>query len=99
LGTLREPKLTFFSGTDPGMTQAQITKFLLTGIAPGGSGESDTGLAVGTYIAPKIFLEYETGLGDQANSVRLRYDLTDHVEIQTETGGNQGADIFYSFER
>ncbi|UHD17344.1 translocation/assembly module TamB domain-containing protein [Thiocapsa bogorovii] len=99
LGTLREPKLTFFSGTDPGMTQAQITKFLLTGIAPGGSGESDTGLAVGTYIAPKIFLEYETGLGDQANSVRHRYDLTDHVEIQTETGGNQGADIFYSFER
>ncbi|EGV20400.1 translocation/assembly module TamB domain-containing protein [Thiocapsa marina] len=99
LGTLREPKLTFFSGTDPGMTQAQITKFLLTGIAPGGNGESNTGLAVGTYIAPKIFLEYETGLGDQANSVRLRYDLTEHVEIQTETGGNQGADIFYSFER
>ena len=101
LGTLRDPKLAFFSESDPGMTQAEITKFLLTGIAPRrDEGGVNPGLAVGTYIAPKIFLEYESGLGDQANKVRLRYDLTNRIELQTETGGgSQGADIFFTFER
>ncbi|WP_213462116.1 translocation/assembly module TamB domain-containing protein [Thiocapsa sp.] len=100
LGTLRDPKLAFFSETDPGMTQAEITKFLLTGVAPSASGDaSNAGLAVGTYIAPKIFVEYESGIGDESGGVRMRYDLTDRIEIQTETGGNQGADLFYTFER
>jgi translocation and assembly module TamB len=100
LGTLRDPKLAFFSETDPGMTQAEITKFLLTGIAPSSNEDAAApGLAVGTYIAPKIFLEYESGLGDDPNSVRLRYDLTNRIEIQTETGARQGADIFFTFER
>jgi translocation and assembly module TamB len=100
LGTLRDPKLAFFSETDPGMTQAEITKFLLTGAAPSASGDAvNPGLAVGTYIAPKIFVEYESGVGNESGGVRMRYDLTDHIEIQTETGGNQGGDIFYTFER
>ncbi|MFB1489769.1 MULTISPECIES: translocation/assembly module TamB domain-containing protein [unclassified Thiocapsa] len=100
LGTLRDPKLAFFSETDPGMTQAEVTKFLLTGVAPSASGDAaKPGLAVGTYIAPKIFVEYESGIGDESGGVRMRYDLTDRIEIQTETGGNQGADLFYTFER
>jgi translocation and assembly module TamB len=100
LGTLRDPKLAFFSESDPGMTQAEVTKFLLTGVAPSRDDQGPTaGLAVGTYIAPKIFLEYESGLGDQPNKVRMRYDLTKRVEVQTETGGSQGGDIFFTFER
>ena len=100
LGTLREPKLAFFSETDPGMTQAEVMKFLLTGVAPSASGDAaNAGLAVGTYIAPKIFVEYESGIGNESGGVRMRYDLTDRIELQTETGGNQGADIFYTIER
>lgn len=100
LGTLRDPKLAFFSETNPNMTQAEVMKFLVTGIAPSAGNDSvNPGLAVGTYIAPKLFLEYDTGLGAQSNSVRLRYDLTNRIEVQTETGGNQGADIFFTFER
>jgi translocation and assembly module TamB len=100
LGTLLDPKLAFFSETDPGMTQSDVMKFLLTGVAPSANGGAvNPGLAVGTYIAPKVFLEYESGLGDEANSVKLRYDLTDRIEVQTETGGNQGGDIFFTFER
>lgn len=100
MGTMRDPKLTFFSESDPGMTQAEITKYLLTGIAPTADDKGpDPGLAVGTYIAPKIFLEYETGLGDQQSTVRLRYDLTNRIELQTETGESQGADVFFTFER
>ncbi|MBK1723394.1 translocation/assembly module TamB domain-containing protein [Thiocystis violacea] len=99
LGTLRDPKLAFFSESDPGMTQAEITKYLMTGIPPSGSDKNDeAGLAVGTYVAPKIYMEYESGLGDEANKVKLRYDLSRHIELQTETGDSQGADIYFKFE-
>jgi len=100
MGTIRQPKLAFFSESDPDMTQAEVTKYLLTGIPPSNeSRDSDASLAVGTYVAPKIFVEYENGLGDQGNTVRLRYDLTKRIELQTETGESAGGDIFFSFER
>ncbi|MCK7578580.1 MAG: translocation/assembly module TamB domain-containing protein [Chromatiales bacterium] len=99
VGTLRNPKMTFFSDSDPGLTQADITKYLMTGIPPSSNDRNDqAGLAVGTYIAPKIYMEYESGLGDAANKVKLRYDLSKHIELQTETGSRQGADIFFKFE-
>ncbi|EXJ13630.1 translocation/assembly module TamB domain-containing protein [Imhoffiella purpurea] len=99
LGTLRDPKLAFFSESDPDMTQAEITKYLVTGIPPSANDQTnDAGLAVGTYVAPRIYMEYESGLGDEANKVKLRYDLTRHIELQTETGDNQGADIYFKFE-
>ncbi len=99
LGTLRRPKLAFFSESDPNLTQAEITKYLMTGIPPTGSSQANaTGLAVGTYIAPKTYLEYETGLGSTGNAVKLRYELSRHIELQTETGEQQGGDIYFKFE-
>ena len=48
LGTLRNPKLAFFSESDPNMTQADITKYLLTGMLPRrDSGHEDRSLSVG----------------------------------------------------
>jgi translocation and assembly module TamB len=99
LGTLRNPKLAFFSESDPDMTQADITKYLLTGMLPRRDGGSeDRSLSVGTYIRPKLYMEYESAIGDRKDSVKLRYDLTRRIELQTETGESPGADIFYTFE-
>ncbi|NEX19817.1 translocation/assembly module TamB [Thiorhodococcus mannitoliphagus] len=99
LGSIRNPKLAFFSESDPGMTQAEITKYLVTGIPPSGNDQADrAGLSMGTYVAPKIYMEYESGLGDEANKVKLRYDLSRNIELQTETGDSQGADIYFKFE-
>lgn len=100
LGTLRDPKLAFFSESDPDMTQADITKYLLTGVPPRrDAGTEDRALSLGTYVRPKLYMEYETGLGDQKDKVKLRYDLTRRIELQTETGEGQGGDIFFKFER
>jgi translocation and assembly module TamB len=99
-GTVKDPKLTFFSDSDPGMTQAEASSYLITGIPPGGSGGSGTqGLSLGTYVAPKLFMEYESSLGEEQDKVKLRYDLNNWVELQTETGDSQGADVFFKFER
>ncbi len=99
LGTLRDPKLTFFSDTDPGMTQSELSSYLITGIPPRrGAEEENRALAVGTYIAPKLYMEYVNSIGDEADKVRLRYELMNNIELQTETGDSQGADIFFKFE-
>jgi translocation and assembly module TamB len=99
-GTIKNPKMTFFSATDPGMSQSEITKYLLTGIPPKRSNgqDSDRALSLGTYIAPKLFAEYDHSLGDEADKIKLRYDLNDWIELQTETGDSQGGDIFFKIE-
>ena len=99
LGTIRNPKLAFFSESDPDLTQAEVTSYLVTGVPPKRNSEADDrALSVGTYVAPKLFMEYESSLGEQADKVKLRYDLTKKIEVQTEAGESQGADIFYKFE-
>jgi len=99
LGTLKNPKLAFFSESDPDLSQAEITNYLVTGIPPKGKADAENrALSVGTYVSPKLFIEYESGLGDQSNKVKMRYDLTKRIELQTETGNSPGADIFYNFE-
>lgn len=99
LGTLRNPKLAFFSESDPNLSQSEITSYLVTGIPPKRGGrQDDRSLSVGTYIAPKLFMEYDTSLGDQADSIKMRYDLSNRVQLQSETGDAQGFDIFYKFE-
>jgi len=99
LGTIRKPKLAFFSDSDPDMTQSEITSYLITGVPPKrGSADDARALAVGTYISPKLYMEYESNLGDAADKVKLRYELSNRIELQTETGSGQGADIFYKFE-
>jgi translocation and assembly module TamB len=82
------------------LTQAEITTYLVTGVPPRrDAGSKDRSLSLGTYVRPKLYMEYETGLGDQKDKVKLRYDLTRRIEVQTETGESQGGDIFFKFER
>ena len=99
LGTLKKPKLAFFSESDPDMSPSEITSYLITGVPPRRDSTADArAVAVGTYITPKLYMEYESNLGDAADKVKLRYELNNRIELQTETGSGQGADIFYKFE-
>lgn len=99
VGTLKKPKLTFFSESDPDLSQSEITSYLVTGVPPRRDNSDDArALAVGTYIGPKLYMEYESNLGDAADKVKLRYELNNRIELQTETGDGQGADIFWKFE-
>jgi translocation and assembly module TamB len=35
---------------------------------------------------------------DAQDAVKMRYDLNSWIELQTETGDTQGADVFFKFE-
>lgn len=98
-GTIRNPKLTFFSMTDPGMSQSEVTKYLLTGIPPKrGDKQQAHNVSLSTYIAPKLFTEYDYNLGNEPDKIKLRYDLSNRVELQAETGETQGGDILFTIE-
>ena len=56
-------------------------------------------LTVGQYVTPQLYLQYLSGLRSQINRLRVRYEPTKWLQIQTETGDAQGADLFYTFER
>jgi translocation and assembly module TamB len=56
-------------------------------------------LTVGQYVTPQLYLQYVSGLRSQINRLRIRYEPTKWLQVQTETGDAQGADVFYIFER
>ena len=63
---------------------------------------SDTGtssLVIGRYLSPKLYIRYFTGIFERSNIVQLRYDVSKKITLQTETGSQMGADVFYSIER
>ena len=63
-----------------------------------GTGEK-AALTVGQYVTPQLYLQYVSGLRSQINRLRMRYDITKWLQVQTETGDQQAADIFYILER
>gem|GEM_PF-1451100 len=56
-------------------------------------------LVVGRYLSPDVYVSYAVGLIESANSLNLRYRITDHWQLKAESGISHGADLLYSIER
>jgi len=56
-------------------------------------------LVIGRYLSPKLYIRYYTGIFERSNIVQLRYNVSNKVILQTETGSQMGADVFYTIER
>lgn len=59
----------------------------------------DASVVVGKYLTPKLYVDYSVGLIDAINRLRMRYDLTEHWAVQTETGAETGGDLLFTIER
>lgn len=66
-----------------------------------GTDEQDgTRLVIGKYLAPNLYISYGAGLVEAAaNTVRLRYDITDYLSLEAEQGKGTGVDLLYQIER
>ncbi len=60
---------------------------------------AEASVVAGTWLSPRLYVQYVNELGTGETLLRLRHDLTRRIQIQTETGRAQGVDIFYTFER
>jgi translocation and assembly module TamB len=65
--------------------------------APSGS-VSETMLVVGKYLTPQLYISYGRSLFSGGNLFFLRYDVSKHWQIETQTGRESGVDIYYKLE-
>jgi len=59
---------------------------------------SESLLTVGKYLTPRLYLSYGRSLVTGGNLFQLRYDIFRHWQIETQSGSESGADIYYKLE-
>ncbi len=64
-----------------------------------GGGGDQASLVVGRYLSPRLYVGYGVGLVESINTLNLNYKITDSWQLEAESGANQGADLFYRWER
>ncbi len=52
-----------------------------------------------SYLTPGLYISYGIGLFDGSAVLRMRYDLTKGLTLETETGTQSGVDLRYTLER
>ena len=64
-----------------------------------GSNLEEAAIVAGTYLSPRLYVQYINELSTSETKLRMRYDLTDRWQMEAETGKTQAGDFFYTFER
>lgn len=59
----------------------------------------ESALVLGKYLSPRLYIKYSFGLVGAVNQLRIRYELSKHWALETETGLQSGADLLYTLER
>lgn len=66
---------------------------------PGAAAQEPSGgeslFTVGKYLTPKLYLSYGRSLITGENIFRLRFDIHRRWQIETQSGSESGADIYY----
>lgn len=61
-------------------------------------GMTETMLTVGKYLTPQLYISYGRSLFTGSNLFRVRYDIFKRWQIETQTGSESSADLFYKLE-
>ncbi|MBT1072895.1 translocation/assembly module TamB domain-containing protein [Pelotalea chapellei] len=62
------------------------------------AGISQTMVTVGKYLTPKLYISYGRSIFAGSNLFLLRYDIYKNWQIETQTGTESGADLYYKIE-
>ena len=60
---------------------------------------TEASVVLGKYLSPRLYVRYGVGLAGDAGSFLMRYELTEHLRLESETGEASGADLLYEIER
>jgi autotransporter translocation and assembly factor TamB len=78
-----------------GYKEVQVTP---SGAAPAKAPAAESLLTVGKYLTPKLYLSYGRSLVTGGSLFLLRYDILRHWQLETQSGSESGADIYYKLE-
>jgi len=67
-------------------------------IPPGESEVSRSMITIGKYLTPKLYVSLGRSLLTDATLVTFRYTLSKRLEVETTTGTESGATLFYKIE-
>lgn len=56
-------------------------------------------LMLGTYLSPRVYVNYGVGILDQVSTLRVQYFIDRHWTLQAETGPESSAQFLYTVER
>lgn len=62
-------------------------------------GLDQSALWMGKYLTPRLFVRYVVGLFDQAFTLGMRYQITNKLRVEVESGQTQSVDVIYKIER
>ncbi len=66
-------------------------------VEAGGPGEGSS-IVLGRYLSPRLYIGYGIGLLEEANSVRMRYELSELWSLEGRSGTTSSADLLYTIE-
>ncbi len=66
-----------------------------TGSTTGGT-TSRSLVTIGKYLTPRIYISYGQALLGSGSVVKLRYNLSKHLQVESESGSASGADLIYN---
>lgn len=56
-------------------------------------------LMAGKYLSPKVYMSYSYGLFNRLGGFLLRYQINDHLSLETRSGNEKSMDLLYSVEK
>ena len=59
----------------------------------------EASLFLGTYLTPSLYMSYGIGLFESSTTIRMRYKMTKHWSVQTESGSQHSGLLQYSGEK
>lgn len=62
-------------------------------------GLEHSALWMGKYLTPRLFVRYVVGLFDQSSRIGMRYQMSDRLRLEAESGEAQSVDLIYKIER
>jgi translocation and assembly module TamB len=64
-----------------------------------GSKLEEASVVAGTYLSPRLYLQYINELASRETKLRMRYDINKRLQLEAETGKTQAGDLYYTFDR
>jgi len=78
-----------------GYREVQVTP---PGLAPKTQTTGESQITVGKYLTPRLYISYGRSLVTNGSLFQLRYDISRHWQIETQSGSDSGADLYYKVE-
>lgn len=101
IGLLSRAAGTLLSKGESATLQSKLQQRLgvdMLDIEAGGGDVARSALTIGKYLSPRLYISYGISLFTGGDVLRLRYKLSKHWQLETESGAETGIDLFYKID-